>query len=1066
MARDLLVMMLTRRRLILTSALLLALTGLGAWLTMPREEDPQFPERDGLVLVAFPGADAKAVERLVVEPLEEHLAEVEELAVIESVARTGVAVVRLELQQTIYATDEAWDEVKDAVEDARAEFPDGVLPPRVEDDLIGQDAIVLAITGAPDPLVLATAAERLKSALIGLPQVRKINIFGDPGDQITIAYDDATARRLALDPRQLGAQLGARSQIVPGGVIHLGSKTASLRPETEFSSVDEIARTPIVLPSGAAVPLSALAEVRRGPAEPATERMRWNGEIAVAVGVVPKDNINRITLGDAVRARVAELAPTLEPMQIEEVFFQPKVVAERLDELGRSLMLGILIVAAILFLTMGLRLGFVVAVVVPLVTYAALAMFALSGGVLNQISIAALVIALGMLVDNAIVMTENIQWRLDRGAAPTAASADAVRELGLPLGSATGTTLAAFVPMLISKGPTADFTRSIPTLIMLTLAISYVFAVLVTPVLGELVLRARGRSAGAADADDEAAADAVAAGRLGRVAHVITRLGVGRPWLVLAGALVLLSLTAVAAGQVEQQFFPGADRPNVVVTVTLPEGTHLEATDRAVRTLEQMLATRPETANVVSFMGRGAPRFFYNLRPTRESPHRAQIVVETARIADVGPMMEVIRTEGAALLPEAEIVVKRLQQGPPITAPIEVKLYGDDLGDLAAAADAVLAETRATPGTRDVVYDLDLGAPTVRFTIDDGAAGRLGLSRADVALALLGRTLGLEIGQFRVADDPVPILVRSQAGERFPVDDLAAIDVAVPGGAPVPLAQVASIDARWRPAAIERDGRQRVVRVQSQLAEGVTYTAVLDQLQPRLTELALPAGVRLVYAGEAAESADANAAILSGLPIGALLLLFFLLIQFNSFRRIGVILVTVPLAVVGVVPGLLLANQPFGFMSLLGVLSLVGIVVNNAIVMVDVIEQRRRAGARVPEAVTTAVQRRIRPILLTMATTVAGLSPLAFSDTSLWPPLAWSMISGLIASTALTLLVAPALYVVLFRHQDAALPASDDAPAARPTTARPLPAALLAVVGGGLQLARLGARRTRRRDGG
>ncbi|MEM8931887.1 MAG: efflux RND transporter permease subunit, partial [Acidobacteriota bacterium] len=363
----------------------------------------------------------------------------------------------------------------------------------------------------------------------------------------------------------------------------------------------------------------------------------------------------------------------------------------------------------------------------------------------------------------------------------------------------------------------------------------------------------------------------------------------------------------------------------------------------------------------------------------------------------------------------------RLEQGPPIEAPIELRVLGWDLIDLETVSDDLLAVLRSHSDTRDVRHDLSLGVPTVELEIDDAAAGRRGLHRSDVAVSVLGRTLGVEIGQYRMDEDPVPILVRSAEGEKFPVERLDTIDVS-PGtgsltGAPgsaVPLAQVARLDVAWQPAAIQHQDRQRMVKVQAQVAADSTATAVLAELEEQIAALELPPGVTLELGGELEESGKANSAIQRRMPLGLLLLLFFLLLEFDSFRRVGIVMVTVPLAAVGVVPGLILSGQPFGFMSLLGMISLIGIVVNNAIVLLDVIESQQQAGHSIDDALIEAVERRTRPILLTMATTVAGLSPLAFSEASLWPPLAWAMISGLIASTVLTLMVIPALYKLLF----------------------------------------------------
>ncbi len=991
---------LQRRRLVIATTLLLAVAGFSSWLTMPREEDPQFPHRDGLIVTVFPGADALTVERMVVEPLEEHLAEVSTINYVDSTARAGVAIQHVELLETVYDTDAAWDEVEDAIDEARREFPSGVYDPELDDDLVSQEAIVYALVGSPDPLALLHAAETLKRDLLSLDGVKEVRLVADPGEQITIEYDDATARRLGLNPRALGLQLAQRSRIVPGGLIYLGEKTANLRPQTELRSLEELRETPILLPSGSSVPLSELAKVRRGPAEPEQEIMRWNGEPAIGVAVVPQDRIDRVRFGDQVRETVEAAAGRLDGVSIEEMIFQPDLVKSRLQELTGSLRLGILIVAGILFIAMGLRLGLVVALVVPLVAFGSIGIFAAGGGVLHQISIAALVIALGMLVDNAIVVVENIQYRLDQGIPVHEAAVVSVKELAVPLGTATGTTLAAFVPMLIAKGNTSDFTRTIPVMIMLSLTVSYLFAILVTPVLSELMLKARPK------ANRES--------RFSKMPESIAALAVRRSGWVLMGAALLLVLTVFGARWVEVKFFPASDRKTVIVELEMPEGTHIETTDGVAKRLEAALMRHVHVESVGTFVGRNGPKFYYNLLSRPNSPHRSMLVAETDAFESVEPVIDWVREWVRLEVPEAAVVARRLEQGPPIEAPVEIMVVGHDFEEMEGVADEVLAALRSIEGTRDVRHDLSLGAPAVRFEIDDAAAARHGLARTDVAQALLGRTLGMEIGQYRVSEDPIPIKVRSSEGEKFLADNLSTVDVAVPGGQPVPLEQVASLEVEWLPAAVHHKHRNRVVKVQAQLAEGVTAQRVSQKLEPKLAELDLPAGVRLQLGGELEESGKANAAILQKMPLGLLLLLFFLLLEFNSFRRMAIIMATVPLAATGVVPGLILSNQPFGFMSMLGVISLVGIVVNNAIVLLDVIETRRREGADIDEALTEAVKRRARPILLTMLTTVAGLSPLAFSGATLWPPLAWAMISGLMASTVLTLLVIPALYKLFF----------------------------------------------------
>ncbi|WP_321418077.1 efflux RND transporter permease subunit [uncultured Desulfobacter sp.] len=999
---------LNQRRLILTLAGVLSIVGAFMWTTMTRQEDPRLPDFWGQIVAAYPGADAETVERLVLEPMEDALAEVSDIKKIEATAYDEIAVVFVELRGGTEDFSEAWDDVREALETAYVEFPDGAAPPSLDDDMMDQDSVVLAVSGDPDPLVLLDAARKLKDGLLALSMVSRVEIVADPGEQVTLDLDDAVARRIGVDAVQMAKLLNARNQIIAGGSLRLEDKTVRLRPLSEFSSVAEIARTQVMLSSGSSIPLGEIARVHLGPEEPATSRMRVNGTRTLGIAIVPRREINLVNFGQAVREKVDAIAPALSPVSIQEVTFQPKRTEARLGELGQSLLLGILIVGGILILAMGLRMGLVVASVVPLVTLSSLAVFAWAGGVLHQVSIASLVLALGMLVDNAIVVAENIQWRLDRGARNGEAAGGAVRELAVPLAGATATTMAAFVPMLIAKGLTAEFTKSIPIVIMLTLSVSYLFALLVTPVLSRMFLKPRSLKA------------VSSAERLG---SKLARFAVRRSGWVILAALAAVASSFAGAGWVHQQFFPASDRNQCVMDLKLAEGSHLDATDAASQKLEQALLSRPEVVKVTALIGRSVPKFYYNINRIPYSPHLAQLIVETRKREDLTGLLTWTRNYVEAQLPGVELVARKLKQGPPVGAPVEVRIYGNDLEDLNTTAAMVAGKLKKIGGVTDVRHDLGPGAPTIRFNINDAAASRYGLSRADLAQALYGRTRGLPVGELHVGEDPIPVVIRSSAGENLPMDDLASISVAAPDGQLIPLAQVAGIETAWRPAAVRHWNTRRVVTVSSQLMEGYTFSDILAQLEPGIRAMDLPPGVEIGFGGDAEGSGEANTALMKTFPIGLMLLLAVLLAEFNSFRCMFIILATVPLSAAGVVPGLLIGGQPFGFMSMLGIIALVGIVVNNAIVLLEVVENRRRAGAGVGKALEDAVSRRIRPILLTTATTVAGLLPLALSSSTLWPPLASAMISGLLASTLLTLVVVPALYRVMFSPRSFHLPA-------------------------------------------
>ena len=994
-----------RQRLILSTAFLLAFAGLANWFFMPRQEDPTMPDRFGIITCAYPGADARTVERLVTDPIEEALTQVKEIKRLVSTSRTDVMVMRLALADSVYNTVDAWDEVKEALDEATRELPDGARKPELTTGLIvDQEMLVLAITGSLDRRTLLDVARDAKREFLTVDGVAEVLTTADPEEQVVVEYDDALARRLGLPPAALVAQLQARNTSLPGGVIRVDGRATSVRALADFQSLEDLRNTEIRLPSGSTVPLSNVATVRLGPAEPTPDRMRFNGAEAIGISVVPKPRLNVVTLGRDVRAKLEELRAKHAPLKLEILSFQPDYVANRLGDLGGSLMLGIGIVALILIVSMGLRLGLVVSAVVPLVALSALAIFATGGGILHQISVAALIIALGMLVDNAIVVAENVQQRLDAGESGEQAALTAIRELAFPLLTATATTLAAFVPMYAASGPTSDFTRSIPQVIMLTLTISYIFAMTVTPVLSVAFLRPRPSQGNRL---------------LDRVTGWAGRVATARPLIVAFAAVVVVGLAGFGAGFVDKSFFPASGRNQFVVEQIMPEGTHLDETTATSRRLEQFLLQHPRIQQVSTFVGRSAPKFYYNLPRRPKSPHFANLIVETKTPADVFVLMDEVRAFARDNVPEAVVIPRHLEQGPPVNAPIEIRVNGDDLSDLFAGAEQVMATLRRIPDALDVRHDQGLGIPALELTVNDGAAGRRGLARRDVALAVLGQTRGLPAGEVRFGEDPIPIVVRAKEGERLPPNRLPGVIVASQQAGMVPLAQLAELDVVWKPAAIHRRNRVREVTVSAQLAKGKAYGNVLAEFDRLFDRSQLPKGVTVAYGGAAEGSGNANDSIAGAAPLGALLLLFFLMVEFNSFRRVALILTTVPLAAAGVVPGLLIGQQPFGFMSLLGVIALIGVVVNNAIVLLDVIESGRKSGLSTNDAVARSVRLRARPILLTTATTVAGLTPLALSPSPLWPPLASAMIAGLLASTFLTLLVVPALYTLLFRTQNA-----------------------------------------------
>ncbi|MEO0604983.1 MAG: efflux RND transporter permease subunit, partial [Myxococcota bacterium] len=597
-------LILDQRRLIYLLASALALAGLVAWFVMPRQEDPSFPDRNGLIIAPLPGADAERVERLVVEPIEDALADVEGIEHLDATARAGVALLTVRLQENIAEPDPYWDDVEEKLAEVQEELPGAALPLSLDHELTRLQAVMVAITGSDDRLALLRAAERVEDVLRRIPETREVTLTPDPGEQITVRVDDAAVRRYGLSQGALAQQIAARTQIVPGGRVVDGGRAVVVDPRSDFADLGALSRMPIVLGSGSSVPLSQLADIRQEPAQPTEELMRLDGRTALSVGVNPRSGIDVVNFGEKVQEALTPLREELHPLEIAIVTNQPMRVERRLADLGGSLLSGAFIVGLVLFVTMGLRLGSVVASVVPLVTLASLGIYALNGGILQQISVAALVLSLGLLVDNAIVVAERVQARLDEGESGEEAAAGTIRELAWPLFTATGTTLASFVPLLLSQGPSGDFTRAIPQLVMLTLVVSFVFAITVTPSLAALVFRPNPHRSMAGNE------------RLTRLARFPT----DNPWSVVGAATTLVVGVLLLLPLVRQQFFPAGDRNQAVFALELAEGTHLEVTSETAATLERALLARPEVTQVASFIGRSTPRFYYNLPQRPRTP--------------------------------------------------------------------------------------------------------------------------------------------------------------------------------------------------------------------------------------------------------------------------------------------------------------------------------------------------------------------------------------------------------------------------------------------------------------
>jgi multidrug efflux pump subunit AcrB/outer membrane protein TolC len=986
------------RRLVFSVVILFIAVGYFALGSMARQEDPSFPYRAGLLKVFYPGATPLQIEKLITEPIEEELAQVAAINNVISTSRDDLAIFNIELEDTVYDTDGAWDRVQDAIQRARLQFPQGVSRIEFDDRQIDMPAAVFSLTGSSDPILLEQAALKLKRALVGMSGVSRIEIEGAPEKEIIIKLDQDTINRLGISRQYVAETIAQRNEIVPGGTVSSRDKTIRLNTQSDFASLEELSQTMLALPSGQLVSLESIAEVVLEPGLPLANQAFQNGNRAVSLGVIAnRGQVDIIAFGTELRQRVAQFKSTIAPIKIEESFFQPNYVQDRLDGLRGNLILSMLVIAAIIFMAMGWRTGALVSLVLPVVSMITLGLYSMGGGVFHQMAVIGVVISLGILIDNAIVVIEYIENATRRGAEIGQAMRDSIRMMAKPLLASTGTTVAAFIPLLLAKGGVGDFTRAVPTMVIIAMIVSYIVSIFVLPLIAFYWLKKRDGPQG------------MAFNMTDRIAARSASLVAQSPIRVLLVVGLLIAVSAATAPFLKQEFFPSTDRAQIVIDMELPNNTPLALTASVSREIEDRLMQHEAVESLYRYVGGAGFRFYYNMGGAPNESHVARFTINTVSEKYNQTLVNWVRDELKPRYPDVTLVPRLLGQGPPRPAPIEIRVKHSDPAILYTASQQIKRILLSTSGVTELRSNLDLGTPEIKVDIQDAAALSYGLLPNQVAAAVFAESRGINAGQYRYDTDPIPIRVRSSNGQRSDIDVVENQFVYNQNQAGIPLNQLASLQAAWTPTSLRHHNYSRTVTVLSQVAPGFGFNQVLAEFKKKLANEELPQSVILEYGGDASASSESNSNIAAAAPLAFGLLIFFMMFQFNSFRRIGIVFATIPLAAVGVIPGLALSGQPFGFQSLLGVIALLGIVVNNAIVLIDVVDQSLNQGDDINQAVTTALHKRTAPILLTTATTIFGLLPLALSSSTLWPPMAWAIISGLLLSTMLTLIAIPAL---------------------------------------------------------
>ena len=1030
-----------RNRITAIALLVVLVGGLSAYGRMSRAEAPGFVIRTAQVLTIFPGASPDRVENLVTDKLEEVIQEIPELDLVNSTSKTGVSIVMVNIREEFMQMRPIWDDLRRKVDKVRPELPADIVGPTVNDEFGDVFGVIVTLTGEGFSYAeLKDVADEVRDELLRVNDVAKVEIHGAQEERVFVDYDNARLAELGLSPIQLRQILESANIIIPGGDVNTGVERITLEPTGNFESVGDLRQAVVSLPGRPEILyLEDLTTISRGYIDPPSSLVRTSGTPALALAISMRDGGNVITLGAGIR-RELERLQAVYPIGIEfdVVAFQPEIVDRKVAEFVTNLVQAVAIVLAVMLLFLGLRTGLVVASLVPMAMTMALLVMSFFGIGLDQMSLAALIIALGMLVDNAIVMAESIMVQMSEGKKRLDAAVDSARELRGPLLISSLTTAAAFLPIFLAESSTGEYTAPLFKVVTITLLSSWVLALTMTPLLCVLFLKVK-----------PVARDQSFNARFYRVYRGALLTGLRHPWVSLAGVVAVFVVVLQGFAYIPNIFFPPSDKTIFTVEYELPSGTSIERTEAVMAAVDQFIEDEltvdgppsggaagavfaaqvdepvdtgrvAGVTNWATFIGNGGPRFYLAHNPEPSSRNYAfSIVNATSRAVITDELIPRLEAFCLEQFPDLKVTLNPLQIGPPITAPVEVRLSGRDEDALFDIVDVVKAQLRAIRGTKNITDDWGVRSKKLVVDVNQPRARRAGVTNQDIAISLQTALSGYETTQYREEDEIIPVVLRSSVASRTDLTKLESLNVYVQAtGQSVPVSQVADIEVVWQPSKVLRRNRLKTVTVSSDLEPGVTATQVVSQIRPWLAteQEGWPLGYLWEFGGEEETSVKANQSIAAQLPIAGLIILLLLVVQFNSVRRTAIILLTIPLGLIGVVIGLLAAQSYFGFMTLLGIIALAGIVINNAIVLIDRIDiETDQNGLEPPRAIVEAAQRRFRPILLTTVTTVAGLLPLWFGGGPMYEPMAIAIIFGLIFATVLTLGVVPILYSLFFR---------------------------------------------------
>ncbi|WP_454018933.1 efflux RND transporter permease subunit [Azospirillum sp. Marseille-Q6669] len=990
----------------------LTLAGGMAYMRLGREEDPAFTIKTMVVQANWPGATIEDTMKLVTDPIEKKLEEIPYLDYVKSYTKPGISVVYVNLKDytPAEAVPDLWYQVRKKIADMKATLPQGVQGPAFNDEFGDTFGTVFAFTADGFSYrELKDYAETARADLMRVPDVGKIQFVGVQNERIYLDFSTRKLAAMGIDREQVIAELQAQNAVAPAGVVQAGDEKISVRVSGAFTSEDSL-RAISLRANDKFYRLADLADIRRGYADPPSPLFRYNGQPAIGMIISMAAGGNVLTFGEGIRERMRQVEANLPVgIGVHLVANQSVVVEESVAGFTKALKEAVVIVLVVSFISLGLRAGLVVATSIPLVlgmTFIGMEFFDIT---LQRISLGALIIALGLLVDDAMITVEMMITKLEEGFSLDKAATFAYTSTAFPMLTGTLITVAGFIPIGFAQGGAAEYCFTLFAVVAMALLFSWIVAVLFAPLIGVNVLPKTMKSKHGGEP-----------GRLMRMFRGSLRLAMRARYLVIVATLLLFGLSVFGLRFVQQQFFPASDRPELLVNLTLPQTASIRSTEEVVDRFEKVLAADPDVERWSFYVGQGAVRFYLPLDVQLANDYFAQAVVVTKGYK----VREAVRARLEKVLNEnfsdLNTRVSPLEMGPPVGWPIQYRVSGPDVGEVRAIA-ARMADTIGTnPYTLLVNYDWNEPSKVVRVDVDQDKARLLGISSKSLNQALNATVSGAAFTQVRDDIYLIDVVAQATNAERSSIETLRNLQIAIPDGRTVPLGEVATMRYGLEQPVVWRRTRLPTITVQADLVPPLQAATVVQQLAPAVDELrrSLPPGYTVEAGGTVENSAKGMASITAVFPIMVFVMLTILMIQLQSFQKLFLVISVAPLGLIGVVAALLPTGTPLGFVAILGVVALIGMIVRNSVIMIAQIDEHLEAGEHPWDAVINATMHRVRPILLTAAAASLGMIPIA--PEVFWGPMAYAIIGGLIVATLLTLLFLPALYVAWFRIREPA----------------------------------------------